>query len=293
MTAREIVTALGGHWHGRHGMVRCPTHDDRSPSLSVADGEDRLLVKCFAGCDARDVLAALRERGLLQPNAAQVPQVAASRSPIVGELFPLLQPAHATQDLAPWKRAQPITRDCPVGRYLIGRRCILPPNDVRWIPAQDGGFPEMVALITDAITTEPISLHRTFVARDGIGKAPLAKARKYLAGHRKAGGVVRLHRDDEVTTGLGIAEGIETALAVAATGWAPVWAALDAGNIAAFPVLPGIEALTVFADHDEAGLKAARQCCERWVAAGREARIATPMSEGKGWNDVVIQETAA
>ncbi len=44
-----------------HGCVaRCPAHDDRHNSLSVREGDDgRVLLKCFAGCDYRDVVAAL------------------------------------------------------------------------------------------------------------------------------------------------------------------------------------------------------------------------------------------
>lgn len=39
---------------------RCPAHDDRSPSLSVAEGDDgRVLIHCFAGCTAEQVTAAL------------------------------------------------------------------------------------------------------------------------------------------------------------------------------------------------------------------------------------------
>jgi hypothetical protein len=41
-------------------LARCPAHDDRHPSLSVreADGE-RVLLKCWSGCTAADVLAAV------------------------------------------------------------------------------------------------------------------------------------------------------------------------------------------------------------------------------------------
>ncbi len=64
--AREICEALGGRWSGDYAMVRCPCHEDRTPSLSISDGQDgKLLVHCFAGCDGADVLAALRVRGLL------------------------------------------------------------------------------------------------------------------------------------------------------------------------------------------------------------------------------------
>ena len=40
-------------------LVRCPAHEDGEPSLSVDDGKDRILVKCFAGCAPRDVCEAL------------------------------------------------------------------------------------------------------------------------------------------------------------------------------------------------------------------------------------------
>jgi hypothetical protein len=40
-------------------LVRCPAHDDRNPSLSVRQSDDRVLVHCFAGCDTHDVLQAV------------------------------------------------------------------------------------------------------------------------------------------------------------------------------------------------------------------------------------------
>jgi len=41
-------------------IAKCPSHDDKSPSLSVrlADG-DTWLLHCFAGCASTDVVAAL------------------------------------------------------------------------------------------------------------------------------------------------------------------------------------------------------------------------------------------
>lgn len=40
-------------------IARCPSHDDRSPSLSIKRADDRVLVNCFAGCDTGAVLAAV------------------------------------------------------------------------------------------------------------------------------------------------------------------------------------------------------------------------------------------
>ena len=46
--------------------ARCPAHDDREPSLSIAEGVDgRALLWCFAGCSAEDIVQAL---GLTWPD---------------------------------------------------------------------------------------------------------------------------------------------------------------------------------------------------------------------------------
>jgi hypothetical protein len=44
-----------GRW-----IARCPAHEDRSPSLTIrAEDDGRILVHCFAGCSAVDVMGAL------------------------------------------------------------------------------------------------------------------------------------------------------------------------------------------------------------------------------------------
>ena len=106
---------------------------------------------------------------------------------------------------------------------------------------------------------------------------------------RAADACVKLSADEEVSIGLHVAEGIETALACMAMGFRPMWAALSAGGIATFPVLAGIEALTIFADNDESGtgLNAARECAARWITAGCEAIVSAPPQIGKDWADKV------
>ncbi|MCZ8165770.1 PriCT-2 domain-containing protein [Silanimonas sp.] len=175
--------------------------------------------------------------------------------------------------------------------YLQARLCVVPPADgdlrchhaLRHWPTGHIG-PALVALVTDAATREPISMHFTWVCPDG-SKANIDRPRLLLGGHRKAGGVIRLWADDAVTTSLGIAEGVETALSLAHAHM-PVWACIDAGNLAAFPVLHGIESLLIAADHDPAGLRAADSCAQRWARAGREVRIVRAPAAGQDMNDV-------
>lgn len=174
---------------------------------------------------------------------------------------------------------------------LQARCCVIPPPDghLRYHPAlrhppTGQEWPALVALVTDAVTGQPLTLHRTWIAADG-SKAPVEPPRMLLGGHRKAGGVIRLWPDEAVTVGLAVAEGIESALSLA-HGFTPVWACIDAGNLSALPVLSGVESLLIAADHDEAGIAAAEACGRRWAAAGRAASIVMPEAPKTDINDI-------
>ena len=92
-------------------------------------------------------------------------------------------------------------------------------------------------------------------------------------------GVITLARDADVTHVLALSEGVEDGLAVMLSGWRPIWCACTRGGIASFPVLPGIEALTIFADADTPGMEGAKTCADRWKQEGREATILPPRRE--------------
>lgn len=148
-------------------------------------------------------------------------------------------------------------------RKLDVRRRLTLDHCLRW----HVGLQAVVALMTDPVSGKPIGVHRTFLDADG------AKVERKMLGRQ---GVVCLSPDGAVTAALGISEGVEDGLAVLLSGWSPVWAATSAGAIARFPLLAGIEALTIFADADQAGQRAAEICAERWLADGRDVRIAAP-----------------
>jgi hypothetical protein len=57
----------------------CPAHADRTPSLSLAEGETCVLVKCWAGCKLDDIAAAMGLRvrlGIRQATHGQIGQQA-------------------------------------------------------------------------------------------------------------------------------------------------------------------------------------------------------------------------
>ena len=65
MDAETIAKGLDRPKKTGDGWIACcPAHDDRTPSLSIADGEKGVVVKCFAGCSQADVIDALKSRGL-------------------------------------------------------------------------------------------------------------------------------------------------------------------------------------------------------------------------------------
>ncbi len=190
-----------------------------------------------------------------------------------------------------WAACKPLTgvaRD-----YLSARGCAIPPEhgDLRCTPAlkHPSGYvgPALVALITDAVTRKPLTLHRTWINRDGT-KASVEPPRMLLGGHSKKGGVIRLWPDECVTHGLAIGEGLETCLSLA-HAFKPVWACVDAGNLAAFPVLAGVESLFIAVDNDPAGMKAANDCAARWNDAG--AKVLLTQQPQNDLNDA-LQEVA-
>lgn len=281
MNAREIAAALGGATlEARNWRCRCPVHD--GVSLCLRDSQDRLLVYCWAGCKTPAILAKLRQRGLLDNSA-----VATKR-----RLEPRPRPVETSHvELAGriWRESVD-PRGTLVERYLAGRSAPLPARGEEAIryhprcPFKGERVPALVALLRDICTNEPCGIHRTALLPDGSdrdrsrGKAMLGQA---------AGAAIKISPDDEVTLGLGIAEGIETSVAVINIGWRPVWAAASAGAIAEFPILTGIEALTIFADRDANGVgqRAARVCARRWGEADQLAMIRMPRDEGTDWAD--------
>ena len=75
---------------------------------------------------------------------------------------------------------------------------------------------------------------------------------------------------EDVVSGLHLGEGIETCLAARQLGFQPTWAMGSAGAISTFPVLAGIEAISVLMEGDRASHDAARAVAARYEPTGAE-----------------------
>jgi hypothetical protein len=188
-----------------------------------------------------------------------------------------------------WYAAKP-AKGTPVETYLQSRGLKLPQRSEHALrfhpdcPRGEARLPAMLGLMSGIVTGRMLGVHRTFLSADGRAKAAL-EPNKMMLGRAK-GAVLKLSPDEDVTQGLALTEGIEDALAVLNDGFAPVWACLSAGTLMNFPVLGGIQALTICADNDTPGRAAAEACAARWRAAGKEARVVEPPRQLKDFGAV-------
>ena len=145
------------------------------------------------------------------------------------------------------------------------------------------GWPGMVAVPRLASGEAVGGIHRTFLLEDGSGKSPAGK--KMLGSIAEA--AVRLFPmpDDGH---LGIAEGIETALAAQAIFGIPVWAALSADGLARFKWPEGMRQVTIYADAGDAGRQAAATLSDRLNMADIPNRIVVPL-HNDDFNDDLLK----
>ena len=220
--------------------------------------------------------------------------------------LPRAQPSQVVASAAsPPERVRRLLRECceladcdDVFEYLLSRKVLpLPPTcTLKAHPTVQyfhdrvsvGRFAALVAPVRD-ISGDLVTVHVTYLHNGGklIGHEP----RKILAPLiGRTGCAVRLFPVAGDT--LGIAEGIETAIAAQLVTGVTTWAALNTSLLGKFEPPPNVRKLVVFADRDIPGLEAAGRLMER--LQGRLAlELRPPRAPAKDWNDVVIAERAA
>ncbi len=277
---RLIVEALGGHWTRNGGMCRCPAHADSTPSLSVRPGAKRLLFHCFAGCETKQVLAALRHLNL--PAGCSLPAE-----------FQTLDGGRGTLRAAAvqlWSEARPLAGS-PGESYLAIRGISERSSELRFHPRTPHGrkpftrfAPALIAAVRD--DSGLVGVHRTFLDGKTNRLAAIVPAKCALG--RLGSGAVRLQPAGDV---LGLAEGIETALSAAQLFGIPCWAALGTERFRHVALPTSVSMLLLFLDQDAGGRRAealVRSRLGEQVAI--EARY--PPRNGDDWNDVLAREAA-
>lgn len=285
MSAEAIARGLRGRKAGSGWMARCPAHDDRDPSLSIGEMAGKVLVYCHAGCDQRDVISALKGRGLWGDNNRPPVLKMTSRTSLKRQ-SPDDDVQRRNVAMAIWQSARP-AQDTFVAVYLASRGINFPvPDTLRFHPGlkhpSGALWPAMIAMVTSGSNGEPLAVHRTFLARDGHGKAPVDKAKMMLGPCH--GGAVRLADPAGL---LMVGEGIETCLAAMQASGHPAWAALSTSGMKALDLPSTVREVIVLADGDDAGEAAAQHCAGRWVLEGRRVRIARP-PRGSDFNDLLL-----
>lgn len=288
--ARKIVADMGGTWHGSYGMVRCPAHDDRTPSLMIKAGKRAVLVKCWAGCDRKDILAAMRRDkidGRTSGERSEMPKESSRRQ----------------LALSIWDQALPI-HDTPAERYLRSRaidtatllkhirlrytpRCIVGREEDREIhhallvPFEiDEGIIALQRILLDPKSAEKAVHTATEESKLAIGLIRHAAMR---IGGVPPDGVLRL------------AEGLEEAASVMQlSDWRfKVWGAGGIERYGLIAIPESVRKIVIYTQHGEEAANAIDRAHDHLTGNGRELKIIPPPGRiDQDWNDL-LQERAA
>jgi hypothetical protein len=247
------------------------------------------LAFCFGGCEFNEIMLALVAHGLLDDDddAGDDPHV--SRRVAVCQADPK-RIAHARQIYDGG------VRDARIQIYLRSRRIGLTSPILKFqeqAPHRLGTrLPAMLAPVVD-IDGEQIGAHMTYLRRDGAGKADLPKEYQRESRGVIHGGAIRLMPFDPKVELL-ISEGLETGLAAAELFALPCWSAVYAGGLRSLALPPAVRRIIIAADNDVsgAGQRNALAAYDRWIAEGREVRLACPPNAGDDFNDVLIKRGA-
>ena len=286
---RSILATLGMDERSLSGKhCACPMCGGRD-RFRFDDRDGRGTYFC-SGCGAGDgVKLAMGITGLSFKDAArEIERLAGVVPSVTGK------PNRSDEDkLATlrrvWRESRPILRGDEAFAYLAGRGLKLYdlPESIRLHPGlryQDdehqGTYPAMLATVT-APDGRAVSLHRTYL-QDGR-KAPVTSPKKLMQGLPLPGAAIRL---TAVSAVLGIAEGIETAIAASELFEVPVWSCISTAGIESFEPPAGVREVIVFADHDEnfAGQAAAYRAAHRLKLRGFEVEVCIPQEPGD-WLD--------
>jgi len=196
-----------------------------------------------------------------------------------------------------WQRAQRLTGNEPASWYLARRGLPHDSPSLRFLPRftyyhDDKSKTEHPAMLALFVSPDRTVHTIQYTYLDGAGrKADVPEPRKLAPAKIPTGGAVRLASSAQT---MGIAEGVETALAAAKLFEVPVWSALSAGGLVKWQPPETARHIIVFGDNDAnaTGQAAAWSLAHRLIAEGLTAEVRVPDEPGTDWNDVLSAEAA-
>lgn len=280
----DITTRLSGKREGGSYRCCCPVCGNHN---LIVTKDKKILANCKNGCSQNDVINALQDRGLWTKTQYKGVLKANSSIALINEIWSKSLPANDERS--------------SILKQYLSNRGLKPepiPEAIRFTDCLEyygdgfkSKYPALVAKISD-IKGEMIGLQRIYLNSEGT-KADVRNPKKTLG--KVSGGAVRLA---EATHEFGLAEGIETALAVQQAIKIPVWATLSASNLTAIKIPQSVTTVHIFADKDrnETGQKAARDLAQKLIAKSKTVFVhvpSSPIKEGAksiDWLDILVNE---
>lgn len=160
--------------------------------------------------------------------------------------------------------------------------------------------PGMLAIYHDE-NGKPLTMHRTFLAPEGKGKAEVDAPKKIFSSPGDIrGGCIRLDEpiaDQDGNLVIGICEGLENALSIREGSGCPMWVGYSDRVMTMVKFDPRIKTVVIWRDIDRsgAGKRAADDLSERLNKEGVRPIIMTPPSDldEVDWNDIYVERGIA
>lgn len=263
----QLVDRLGGSWHGVVAMCRCPAHEDRTPSLSIRQGDRSILVTCFAGCASEDVLKAI---------ARTIPIPVADNGYVERVTRKSGNPHWAI-----WQTAQPVAGTLGE-RYLFEtRRLTNPLNHVRFHPRCPRGAGNSATFEPALIVGMHLGNRLTAIQRIFLDSTTARCTAKIVLGQS----IGAAWTNDIVGGKVALAEGFETAAAFTQLHDIPAWASMGARRLPQVRFPPEVHTVILLRDNDHEGEAAEHKAELAYRTQGFAVEHAPPPTHANDWAD--------
>lgn len=261
----DLVAGLSGTWHGSYAMCRCPVHADHTASLSIRQGNQGVLVHCFAGCRSEDVL---RELSRTQP-VRNAPQ-------------PDFRPnTSANNARRLWEKAVEV-KGTLAEAYLRARCLPIGLRDVRYLHRCPFGRKPDTVFRPALLVAVRTGIRIDAIQRIALGLGGQSHKGKYMLGRPGAGAW------SPQFTGktLGLAEGMEDAASYTKLKGIPCWASLGAERLPLIRIPDRVTTLIIAQDNNRPGRLGAAAAVAAYTDGNRRVLKDAPPKRFDDWAEV-------